>query len=147
MANQTTNWTAPKGCFAHHRALLERHVNAQPSHWREDPVKGEVFADRKEAEARLQLYALVRGFDVVAGGGGSAASPAVNIQCIHHGIVTLNTRKLEDRVMRDEEGVITSMRKRDDTAVRQTGCDWRVRVSFMAINRRNATAGREWRLT
>jgi hypothetical protein len=79
MANQITYWTAPEGYFTHHKALVERQVNAQPSHWREDPIKGEVFAGRKEAEARLQLYALVGGFNVVAGGGGSAASPAVTI--------------------------------------------------------------------
>jgi hypothetical protein len=76
-------------CFAHHKELIERHVNAQPVNWRNAPAVGEVFKDRREAESRLQLYALVSGFDVVCKGGGSAVSPAVVVWCIHHGKKTL----------------------------------------------------------
>lgn len=146
MANSMP-WTAPEGCVEHHRGLLERHVNSQPINWRQEPAKGEAFASRKEAEARLQVFSLIQGFDVVCKGGGSAASPAVVIRCIHHGKTTLNTRQLENRVMRDEEDNITSRRKREATNVRQTDCHWRVRVSFIAIDRTNQANGREWRLT
>ncbi len=37
--------------------------------------------------------------------------------------------KPEDRVEVNEEGTITSIRKRDGTNVGQFGCDWSVRVS------------------
>lgn len=139
-------WTAPIGCVEHHRGLIERHVNAKPAFWRQEPVVGEVFASRKEAEARIQLFALVTGFDVVTRGGGNARSPAVEIRCIHHGEATRNVRGLEDRVVRDPEGKITSARKREGTSVRQTGCKWRIRVSFIKISP-EADAAREWRLT
>ena len=71
MADST--WTAPAGCYEHHRAVLERFVNSLPAAWRQDPAVGEVFKDRKEAEARLQLFSLIQGFDVVSRGGGSTS--------------------------------------------------------------------------
>jgi len=94
-------WTAPAGCVEHHRALLERHVNSKPAIWRQEPALGEVFSGRKEAEARLQVFALIAGFDVIARGGGNAKHPAVEMRCIHHGETTKNSRGLEDRVARD----------------------------------------------
>lgn len=112
------HWTAPAGCVAHHVALIERHVNAQPPQWREVPVIGEVFANKREGEARLQLYALIIGFDVVVKGGGNAATPGVVFRCIHHSKATKNSRGLKDRVEHDLKGNITSQRKREGTKVR-----------------------------
>jgi hypothetical protein len=59
----------------------------------------------------------------------------------------LDTRKLEDRVTRDKDGKITSSRKREDTAVRQTDCQWRVRLAFIVIHRGDPDGVREWRFT
>jgi hypothetical protein len=78
MANSLP-WTAPEGCVEHHRGLIERHVNLQPVIWRQEPAVGEVFSSRKEAEARLQVFALISGFDVVGRGGGNAKNPAIEI--------------------------------------------------------------------
>ena len=39
--------------------------------------------------------------------------------------------------MRDEKGEIISQRKREMTSVHQTGCQWRVRVSWKRLNRRS----------
>ena len=55
-------------------------------------------------------------------GGGSAARPSAVYKCVHHGLMTKNTYQLEERVTRDLEGQITSSRKRESTAVRQTDC-------------------------
>jgi hypothetical protein len=111
-------WTAPKGCVDHHRGLLERHVNSQPAAGLEEPVIGEVFNSGRDGEARLQLYALTQGFDVVTRGGGNTRNSAAEIRCIHHSEKTRNYRGLEDRVIRDEEGLIVSQRKREGTNAR-----------------------------
>ena len=101
-------WTARPGCHAHLREALERHVNAHPAAWRSSPVTGEAFESLAEAEKRLHLYAVVKGCDIVRRGGGNKKAPAHNFHCIHHGDVTMNTRELEDRVVRDEGGAIIS---------------------------------------
>lgn len=140
----TSSWTAPIGCFDHHRGLIERHVNSQPVGWLQDPAQGEVFTSKKEAGARLQGYSLSQGFDVVNKGGGSSVTPGAVYRCVHHGLATKNTRQLEDRVTRDEKGNITSSRKRESTAVRQTNCGWYVRVSFTSVNGEET---KQWCLT
>lgn len=61
----------------------------------------------------MRVFTLVKGFDIVRKGGGSKLSPTAVIKCIHYGKVTLNTRDLEDRVSRDEDGAVTSRRKRE----------------------------------
>jgi len=77
MANSA--WTAPAGCYEHHRAVLERFVNSLPGAWRQNPAVGEVFKDRKETEARLQLFSLVQGFDIVARGGRGSSRDTLRI--------------------------------------------------------------------
>jgi len=146
MANSLP-WTAPEGCYEHHRAVLERFVNSLPAAWRQDPTVGEVFDSRKDAETRLQLFSLVQGFDVVCRGGGSGTQLGQEIRCIHHSQVARNDRGLEDRVTHDREGNITSQRRRQGTNVRQTGCTWRVRIACVLINKKDEAQGREWRLT
>jgi len=145
MANST--WTAPAGCYEHHRVAVERFVNSLPAAWRQDPTVGEVFKDRKEAEARLQLFSLVQGFDVVCRGGGSTRQLGLEMRCIHHSQVTRNYRALEDRVIRDKEGNITSQRRRDGINVHQTNCNWRVRIAWVFIDKKDEVQGKEWRLT
>src|SRR5258705_9046619 len=95
-------WISRPGCAPHYRLALERAVNAAPVAWRKDPVTGEVFESLVEAEKRLKLYSLASGFDLVRKGGGTKQIPGNLFLCIHHGAVTLNTRGLEDRVVRDD---------------------------------------------
>src|SRR5882757_4643220 len=97
-------WLARSGCHENLRPALENAVNAHPAAWRDLPVTGEVFESLVEAEKRLRVYSLVQGFDIVRRGGGNKVSPASIFQCIHHGTETLNTRALEERVSRDQEG-------------------------------------------
>ena len=110
------------GCPPHLREHLERLVNSFPKDWWASPETGEQFPSLAEAERRLTAYALVKGFAFVRAGGGSRKIPGCNFKCIHHGEQTRNFRKLEDHVIRDKEGQIVSQRKREATAVRQTGC-------------------------
>jgi hypothetical protein len=70
-------------------------------------------------EAYVRAFSFYVGFDVVREGGGSTAAPGLCLQCIHHGVKTQNTRKLEDRVTRDDEGEIVSQRKLKNTIVKQ----------------------------
>ena len=128
-------WRAPSGCSQHLRGPLESLVNAFPISWRQIPVTAEVFGSLPEAERRLRAFALLTGFDIVRSGGGNAKVPASLFKCVHHGEKTRNFRGLEDHVAVDKEGEITSRRKRERTTVRQTGCNWRCRVSFKSIDR------------
>ena len=82
-----------------------------------------------EAKRRLRGFSLAEGFDIVRTVGGTKRVPGATFQCIHHSLKTVNKRRLEDRVIRNSENEVTSKRKRENTAVRQTGCTWRVRVS------------------
>jgi hypothetical protein len=62
----------------------------------------------EECERRLHGYALSQGYEVVRSGGGTQATPTLRFRCIFHGNKTLNTRQLEETVIRDEDGAILS---------------------------------------
>jgi hypothetical protein len=65
-------------------------------------------------EAHVRAFSFYVGFNVVKEGGGTAVAPSLRLQCIHHGVKTQNTRKLEPRVER-QDGVIVSTRKVNNT--------------------------------
>lgn len=115
-------WSALAGCQSNHREILERFVNRAPAAWRQPPQLGESFTSISEAAERLRLFALVTGFFIVNRGGGNRRSPGAVFKCIHHGVETRNERGLEDRVIYNENGVIITRRKRNNTTVRQTRC-------------------------
>ena len=134
-SSSSSSWRAGPGCAPHLRGHLERLVNASPIGWRDTLETGERFESLADAERRLTVFALVVGFAWVKAGGSSRATPGSNFKCIHHGNKTLNTRKLEDHVVRNKEGKIVSKRRREMTGVHQTGCEWSVRVSFKGVIR------------
>ena len=90
VAAATGSWTARPGCHEHLRVALERTVNSAPVAWRAIPVAGEVFSTKSEAEDRLRIWSLVKGFAVVRDGGGNKRYPAALYKCIHHGHSTRN---------------------------------------------------------
>ena len=112
-------WHAKPGCAKHHRAAVERMVNALPLSYLLLPCTGEIFEGLEDCNRRLRGYALAEGFDIVRHGGGTKALPSYRFRCIFHGITTQNYRKLEDYVERDSEGRISSKRQRDITNIRQ----------------------------
>ena len=78
------------------------------------PSTGEVFDTSNEALRRLNSYALTQGFAVVRDGGLEHSKfPYLNYKCVHHGVETWNTRKLEKHVWRNLEGEIVSNHKQE----------------------------------
>jgi hypothetical protein len=112
------SWQAKPGCAEHHRAAVERIINHLPPAWLLPPQSGEVFDSLDHCDRRLRDYSLAEDFNIVRKGGGSKSNPSWRFFCLHHGIATQNTRRLEDRVERDEEGTMTSKRQRDNTVAR-----------------------------
>jgi hypothetical protein len=51
-------WQAKPGCADHHRAAVERMVNALPAAWLHPPQSGEVFDNLEHCNERLRGYAL-----------------------------------------------------------------------------------------
>jgi hypothetical protein len=132
------SWQAKPGCAEHHRAAVERLVNALPPSYLLPPCSGELFDSLDDCNSRLRGYALAEGFDIIRHGGGTQTTPSHRYKCIFHGSSTQNHRKLEDRVERDEEGKITSKRQKDATHVRQLQCTWSALCSFKSIGKRGS---------
>jgi hypothetical protein len=115
-------WHAKSGCAEHHRAAVERIVNLLLPAWLSRPQSGERFDSLAYYDRRLRGYSFAEGFDIVRKGGGSKSNPSWRFFCIHHGSKTQNTRKLENEVARNEKGVITSRRQRENTNIAQLNC-------------------------
>jgi hypothetical protein len=133
-------WYAKPGCPQHHRAAVERWVNALPPSYLLPPLSGELFDSLEDCNRRLRGYAFAEGFDVVRKGGGTKANPSYRFKCLFHGSNTQNNRKLEDRVELDSEGKISSKRRRDATNVRQLQCPWSALCSFRSLGKRGHRA-------
>jgi hypothetical protein len=129
----TMAWEARLGCPPHHRAAVERMVNALPPSYLLPPISGEPFDSLEHCNRRLRGWALAEGFDIVRRGGGTKVAPGYRFKCIFYGDVTRNHRKLEDTVEKDLEGKIVSRRKKEVTNVRQLGCEWSALCSFKDI--------------
>ena len=95
------SWKAKSGCAEHHRAAVERMVNALPPFYLLAPCSGELFDSLEHCNRRLRGWALAEGFDIVRNGGGTKAIPSYRFRCIFHGSKTQNNRKLEDMVEKD----------------------------------------------
>ena len=131
-------WRAKPGCPPQRRDTLERAVNALPPDWLLPPQTGEIFPDIPTCHRRLRGFSLIEGFCVVRVGGGTKSNPGAKFLCSFHSSETRNTRRLEDRVERDEEGTIVSQRKREATSVGQSNCPWTVYVSWKSVGKRNS---------
>jgi hypothetical protein len=103
-------WYAKPGCLEHHRAAVERVVNALPPSYLLTPCSGELFEGLEDCNRRLRGYALAEGFDIVRHGGGTKVLPSYRFKYIFHGNTTQNHRKLEDYIEKDSNGKITSRR-------------------------------------
>jgi hypothetical protein len=98
-------------CPEHVKAELELRVRSLPSSFLVAPVDSEVFENAALCQERLQGWALSQGFAIVRKSGSmKQARPRFDFRCIHHGNDTLDTRRLEKHVKRDEDNRITSRR-------------------------------------
>jgi hypothetical protein len=64
-------WEARPGCPPHHRAAVERMVNALPPSYLLPPISGELFDSLEHCNRRLRGWALAEGFDIIRQGGGT----------------------------------------------------------------------------
>src|SRR5438876_9798657 len=87
-------------CPPHLRKIVEDAVKSFNSDWLLPPKKGEVFDSRKEYLARLQGFALSRGFAIVTI---ALTAGRCRFVCIYHREQTKNWRKLEKHVQKDPE--------------------------------------------
>jgi hypothetical protein len=131
-------WSAKPGCPQHHRATVERMINALPPSYLLLPSSGELFDSLDDCTDRLRGFTLAEGFDLARTGGGNKKVPGCRYKCVFHGSSTKNHRKLEDHVERDEEGKIVNKRQRDATSVRQLQCTWSAIYSFKIVGKRGA---------
>jgi hypothetical protein len=112
-------WHAKSGCPKHHRAAVERMVNALPTSVLLPPASGEIFDNLDNCITRLCGFSLAKSFDVIKHGEGIKQVLGSRYKCIFYNSYTQNHRKLEDYIERDSAGKIWSRRKRDATNVRQ----------------------------
>ena len=134
----TEPWLAKPGCPEQFREALERKVNSFPSAWLQPPYTGEISVDFDQAKDRLRAFALVAGFDVVVVRRGSRTCLAGSFACYQHATATKNWRHLNERIRRDDQGVITSDRQREHTHVIGSDYPWRVNVSYKDVPRRGS---------
>ena len=79
-------------CPPHLRSLVEDTVQAFDESWLCAPVEGEVFESGKACLARLQGFALSKGFAVVTT---NSRAGRFRFGCIHHGKESKNWRKFK----------------------------------------------------
>jgi hypothetical protein len=113
----SVSWSPHPSLVTGIRQRVVEAVDRLPREWLAPPIEGELFDSAQDAEARLDGYSLVAGFQIVTGHGSTKIRR--NFQCKHHGDRTRNDRGLEARVERDpkDKKIIVSNRKRDDTRV------------------------------
>jgi hypothetical protein len=86
---------------------------------------------------RVRAWSFCDGFEVVRGGGESKW-PGLRLRCKHHGEEIRNTRKLEDNVVKDSKGKITSDGQRGNTVVSQLSCEWAVHCTYKSVGKRGS---------
>jgi hypothetical protein len=82
------------------RKLVEDAVESFDDAWLLSPIEGEIFESGKACLARLQGFALSRGFAVVTT---NSRVGRFRFGCIHRGEETKNWRKLKSHVKKDPE--------------------------------------------
>ena len=109
-------------CALRTYAASWRTLQAFDDSWLVSPVKGEVFESGKACLARLQEFALSRGFAVMTL---NSKTGRFRFGCIHYRKESKNWRKLEQHVEKDPESKKTvSKRQREATSKQARGCDW-----------------------
>ena len=97
-------------------------VQSFPPGWIKKPYNGQIFESSTDCLDRLNAYGFLEGCLFVIGRrGGTKESPTWYMRCKFHGARSLNVRKLESRVERDEDSNIVTQRKRD-TRTKKRDC-------------------------
>ena len=97
--NMTALWTAHPDYPEHVKIELETRVRSLPPSFLLAPINGEVFENADVCHERLQGWAFSQGFAVVRTSGSlKQKQPRFEFQCIHYGVKTSDTYKLENHV-------------------------------------------------
>jgi MULE transposase domain len=139
VAMATLLWSPHPDCPEHVKPELEARVRSFPPSFLQAPIAGEVFDNPDVCQERLQGWALSQGFAIVRKSGSlQSAKPRFEFRCIHHSNKTANTRQLEDHVERDENDIITSRRKQENTTINARSCPYLVVLSRKQLGRRGS---------
>ena len=106
----------------HLRQLVEDAVESFDNTWLLPPLEGELFDSGKACLARLQGFALLRGFAVMTT---NLRAGRFRFSYIYRGEEIKNWRKLEQHVKKDpESNQIVSKRQREGISQNTRSCDW-----------------------
>lgn len=109
-------------------------VRSFPPGWIQKPIDGQQFESHRDCLARLNAFGFFEGCLFVTGRQGGSQTPHWYFRCKFHGSKTENYRKLEARVVRNEEGEIVTGRKRD-THINKRECPVLYYLAHKVINR------------
>ena len=90
---------------------------------------------------RLQGWALFEGFAVVQGRVWKDQTPRWQFLCKQHGTKTANTRDLEARKDKDEEGNVVTDRQRDTMIKAKKDCHFEYNLSYKPVSRGSSCWG------
>jgi hypothetical protein len=107
---------AKPGCPEVSRPIVEGHMATMPATWCIRPRTGETFESLEAFKDRVVGWSFCDGFWPQESGGGTPSVPSMRLRCSHHSDETRNYRGLEDRIKKDDKGVIISQRKREVTS-------------------------------
>jgi hypothetical protein len=137
---------AKPGCPEVSRPLVEGHMASMPVSWRVRPCTGETFDSVEAFKDRIIGWSFCDGFYPQESGGGTPQVPSMRLRCTHHAEKTRNYRGLEDRIEKDDQGVLISQRKREATSTGQLSCKYEIRCSFKGYPFRSSPT-KTWVLT
>jgi MULE transposase domain len=137
---------AKPGCPEASRAIVEAHMASMPVAWRIRPRTDETFNSVEAFKERIVGWSFCEGFWPEESGGGTPQVPSMRLKCKHHSAKTRNYRGLEDRVEKDDQGVVISDRKRENTGAGQLLCPYEIRCSYKGFPNR-ASLVKTWVLT
>ena len=137
---------AKPGCPEVSRPLVEGHMASMPASWRIQPRTGETFDSVEAFKDRIVGWSFCDGFYPQESGGGTPQVPSMRLRCTHHAEKTRNYRGLEDRIEKDNQGVVISQRKREATSTGQLSCKYEIRCSYKGYPFRSSPT-KTWVLT
>ena len=135
----TTLWTAHSDCPEHVKIELEARVRSLPPSFLLLLIAGEVFEGPDTCQERLQGWVLLQGFVIVRISDSlKQARPRFEFRCIHYRDDTVDTRKLEKYVIRDEENNVVSRHKQEVTRINVHSCPYLVILLRKQVGKRGS---------
>src|SRR5947207_6410320 len=119
----------------HAKPAWLRAIRARPPAWLLAPATGEVCEGKEDWYQRLQGWGLFEGFGVVQGRVWKDGTPRWEFRCKLHGIKTLNTRGLEPRKLKDEEGKMVTNWQRNIMVKAKKDCGFNYLLFYKSVSK------------